>query len=179
MKEETKHRVNSAIHGLMYEAEKIDKALIGEKRYLDAQKSEHRGPFALALNRVAEIADGAPVQDIEAARADMLFLFGMLHHLRGGFYSAMWEVISIAHEILADMITQREATRLMGEYADWLDLDTRLGNVHPFEETDGKFRAYDATFLGKPPSEIRYARYEVESRKRLYEGVMGTGSRGE
>jgi hypothetical protein len=173
MREETRLHVSTAIHGLMYAAGTIDLALVGEKRHLDAQKSEHHGPFAQTLNRVAEIADGATVGDTEQAQADLLFLFGLLHHLQGGFYSALWDILARAHEVLAlaDPMTESEAKALLGEEAYWLDLDMRLGHIHPLEKSDGAFRAYDATFLGSPSGEVRFARYELEARKRLHESL--------
>ena len=172
MKEDTHLKVDTAIHGLMYVADIIDNALLGEKRHLDAQRSEYHGPFALALNRVAEIADGAPIPDAEKARDDLLFLFGLLHHLPGGFYSLMWDVLARAHELLADMITEQEAKAMMGKHAHWLNLDARLGHIHLLEERDGAFHSYDATFLGEPLGEVRYARYELEARRRIYDSMM-------
>lgn len=173
MQEETRLHVSTAIHGLMYVADTIDQALVGEKRHLDAQKSEHHGPFAQALNRVAEIADadGASVADTGQARADLLFLFGLLHHLQGGFYSALWDILARAHEVLADLMTESEAKALLGKEAQWLDLDVRLGHIHPLEEHDGAFRTHDATFLGSPSGEVRFARYELEARKRLRQSL--------
>jgi hypothetical protein len=173
MQEETRLHVSTAIHGLLYAADTIDQALVGEKSHLDAQKSEHHGPFALALHRVAEIADGVTVEDTGQAHADLLFLFGLLHYLQGGFYSALWDILARAHEVLvlADPMTESEAKVLLGEQGLWLDLDMRLGHIHPLEQRDGVFRAYDATFLGSPSGEVRFARYELEARKRLHESL--------
>jgi hypothetical protein len=133
-------------------AGEIDQALVGEKRHLDAFKSEQEGPFAQALTRTAEIVDGASIEDIEKARADLVFLFGFLHHLRGGFHSSLWEILAPAHERLAEMITEREAKALLGKHSYWMGLDMRMGHIHPLVkgDEDESFRAYDSTFLGEP-----------------------------
>ncbi len=183
MKDATRLHVSTAIHGLMYAADSIDQALLGEKRSLDAQKSTHDGPFIMALGRMAEIADGGSIADITAARADMLFLWPLLYHLGGGFYSSMWDILARAHERLADVITAREATILLGAHGHWLDLDARLGHLHPFEEREGALHTYDATFLGndvtflaEPLRALSYARYEVEARKHSLDTVLKTTS---
>jgi len=170
MQTKTTQHVNAAIHGLMYVADQIDLALLGEKRQMNAQQAERHGPFALALGRMGEIADGAAIEDIDAARADLQFCFTMLKHLGGGFYSALWDVVGRAHEILADQIPLQEAEAILGDHAHWLSLDATLGHIHLLEKKeDGTFRAYDATFLGKPLDEVRYDRSEIVERKRIYD----------
>jgi hypothetical protein len=168
----TAQNVDMAIHGLMYVADEIDKALLGGKRHLNAQQAERSGPFAQALGRLAEIADGAAPSDRDEARADLQLCFPMLRHLQGGFYSACWDVLSRAHEALADFITEQEAEELLDTHKYWLKLDATLGHIHLFElKEDGKFHAYDATILGRPLDEFRYDRSEIEARKRLYDGM--------
>jgi len=172
--QKTASNVSTAIHGLMYVAKQIDQALLGEERHLNAQQS-HDGPFAQALNRLAGIVDGAPVENADAARADLLFCFPMLHLLGGGFYSACWDVLARAHEILADQITEKEAEAIVGRYSS-LSLDATLGHIHLLElGDDGLFHTYDATFLGKPYREIRYARFEIEARKPIYDMMFKKG----
>jgi hypothetical protein len=174
MEEKTRMHANTARFGLEYVADAIDQALLGEKRPLDTRQSE-QGPFAQALNRVAEIADGAPTRDLEAARADLLFLFSLLRHLQGSFYSSLWDILSRAHVILADVITEDEAKALLGEHAGWLDLDAALGHIHPLkEQEDGTLCAYDSTFLGKPFGTVKYARHEIEARKQTHQHVWQT-----
>jgi hypothetical protein len=141
--------------------------------------SRCHGPFAQAINSIAEIADGAPVPDIEKARNDLMFLFSLQHHLKGGFYEAMWNILARTHEILADVITEQEAKAMMGEEACWLDLDAPLGHIHPLEkQEDGTFHTYDATYLRRPLGEIRYARYELLARVNTYKSIkqVKTGS---
>ncbi|MBO0790281.1 MAG: hypothetical protein J2P36_04955 [Ktedonobacteraceae bacterium] len=167
MKEETRKNIDLAITGLMFVSKTIDKALLGKDRGLNARICESEGPFALALNRIGEIADGGPVEDKEVAQADLLFLFPFLHLLRGGFYSAMWEVLAPAHDRLVDLLTKKEAEELLGEeHAPFLDLDARLGHIHPSEKgvDDGKWHVYDRTYL-KEMGAQRYAKHEIEARK--------------
>lgn len=170
MQQETARSVSTAIHGLIYAADQIDQALLGEKRPMNAQQAERHGPFALALHRLAEIVDGTTIEDIEAARADLQLCFPMLRHLGGGFYSALWEILGRAHELLADPITEKEAQAILGKHNHWLKLDATLGHIHLLElKDDGKFHAYDATFLGRPLNEFRYDRGEIEARKVMIE----------
>ena len=165
MRDEMKVHVHTAIAGLMYSGGLIDQALLGEKRGYHQVKA-HNGPFAQALSRVAEIADGADITDIAATRKDMLFLFDTLRYLRGGFYSSLWEILTPVHERAADLITPKEAEALAGKnYLSSLSLDARLGHLHPIEKQDGKWHTVDATFLGMPLGEFWYARYEVEAVK--------------
>ncbi len=183
MKEETQRNVSTAIHGLMYVAEQIDLALLGEKRHLDAQKSEREGPFARRLHQIAEIADGGPIEDIEQARTDLQFLWEQIHHLGGGFYSALWDILAPAHVALSELITEQEAKVLLGENADWLRLDTRLGHVHPLilGDDDATFRTYDSTFLGAPTEyhTVRYARHEIEARARTLQELYSSRKKSE
>jgi len=173
MNKDTELNMRTALSGLMYEADLIDEALLGKKRHLDARRCEELGPFALALRRIADLADGKPPLDVEAARSDLLFLWPMLHYLHGGFSSALWSILSRAHELVADRISEQEALVLLGEegYSVRLDLDSRLGHLHPFEEREDGFRTYGATYLERPAGAVSYARYEVEARKRTLESV--------
>lgn len=173
MKEETRLNVNTAIHGLMYAAELIDQALLGEKRHLDARKSESEGPFAITLSSIAEIADGAPIEDRDKAQADLQFLWEQIHHLKGGFYSALWDILARAHVKIAELITVEEAKSVLGDQAFWLSLDGRLGHLHPLVkgENDLSFRTYDSTYLGDPDDyeEVCYAKHEIEESKRRHD----------
>ena len=145
-KEETQLHINTTISGFLYARDAIDQALRGEKREWKDPSEQHE-PLALILASIGEIVDGVPVQDIEAARRDLLFAFELLHHLRGGFYSTLWELLARAHERVADLITTQEAKTLLGEHAFWLGLDARLGHIHPLEKREGVFHTYDAMFL--------------------------------
>ena len=171
MQEKTKLDVSTAISGMMFAADSIDRALLGEKRHLNAQQAERNGPFAIGLNQIAEIADGAHIDNIEKARTDLRFLFEQLHYLKGGFHSSLWDILDRAHVVLADMITEQEAKSLLGPQDDWLSLDTRLGYVHVLvQETDGHYRTYAATYLGDPAplyTTVRYARHEIEALKQV------------
>jgi hypothetical protein len=80
-------------------------------------------------------------------------------------------VLARAHERVADLITVQEAKAVMGEHAYWLDFEARMGHLHPLVKSEGSFHTYDATFLGEPPDEVRYARYEVEERKRVNDTI--------
>ena len=151
MQEKTKLDVYTAIQGLTYSSERIEQALSGKKRKRanPRQDSDH-SPFAQALTRVAEIADGAPITDKVAIQQDLLFLFDLLHFLRGGFYNSAWSVLSRAHALVADRISKQEAAAILGEPDFMVDIAVRLENLHPLEGEDGT---------------PYYARYQVEALK--------------
>jgi hypothetical protein len=169
---EMKQCASLAIHGLMDAADRIDQALLGEKRSLNAHSAERTGPFAQAMYRLAAIADGAAIEDIEAVRADLLFTFPLMRALCGGFYTATQKVLFAAHLRCADLLTREQAEAILGEHKVWLDLAVRQGHIHPLVRTDDQeWRGYDATYLGLPDEwyEVRYARYEIQALRAQYD----------
>lgn len=170
MDKERELHFNTAISGLAYAADQLDLALLGEKRHLNDQQIRN-GPYSSKLKAIAEIADGASITDLDGARDDLLYLFGFLHYLKGGFYSALWDILSPAHLLLAEKLTPQEAQAILGDHAYWLSLDARLGHIHPIVQDENEYKTYDATFLGDPPEyhTVFYARHEIEARKRMYE----------
>ncbi len=155
MKEETQRNISTAHHGLLYAADLISQALTSEKAHIDVQKS-HAGPFVQALNRVAEIADGAEITDQAQTERDLLTLWDCLHFLRGGFWSALWDVLAAAH-VRMPQISAKEAAALLATDVFMLGTEVRLGSLHPIEP-DGK-----ATWLYDRDETYTYARYEVEA----------------
>ena len=143
MRKDTELYMSAAIAGLGYSLALIEKALLGEKRDQPAGS----GPFALALMRVAEIADGAPVVSIELARADMLYLFEMLHYLRGGFWASAWDILKRVHLLVADRISAQEAAAILGESELMLDIHERLGDLHSIDYLAGVWAGYEAKAL--------------------------------
>lgn len=164
---------STAISGLIYAAKQIDQALVGKPRHLNAQQAEHSGPFALTMRRLGAIAGGGDIDDLEAARSDLLFAFPFLYHLGGGFYDSMAEVLFAAHLRCADLITPVEAKALMGSYEYWLHLEAVRGHLHLLVKTpeEHDWRVYDSTYLGEPGDwyEMRYAGYEVRAVHARYE----------
>ncbi len=149
MQENTKRNVFTALHGLAYSSDELDQALFGKKRASPYQDIL-TGPFALALTRVAEVADGAPVAERAAFHQDMLFLFDLLPFLRGGFYDAAWSVLSRAHTLVAERLTKQEAAVVLGQPDFMVDIEVRLCNLYPITSEDGT---------------LYYARYQVEALK--------------
>lgn len=133
MQEKTKQAITTAVSGLMYSGELIDMALLGEKRGYNWAKGLD-GPFAQALTRIAEIADGAQVEDMIQARKDMLFLFDVLVFLQGGFYQIAWDIISRVHKIVADRISEKEAAAILGEPDFMMHIYAEIGKLHPVDE---------------------------------------------
>ncbi|GHO51388.1 hypothetical protein [Ktedonospora formicarum] len=170
MNKETQLSLNTALSGLAYAADKLDMALLGEKRHMSTQQLEN-GPLATKLTSLAEIVDGASIIDVDAARSDLLYAFSFLKFLQGGFYSALWEILDRAHVCLVDeKLTEQQAQALLGTAGFWLSLDARLGHVHPLVEDEQGLKTYDASFLGMPDEyrTVYYALHEIETRKRHY-----------
>lgn len=155
MKEETKRNVDTAHHGLLYAADLIAQALTGEKAHIDYQKSLV-GPFKQALNRVAEIADGAEISDQAATARDLVYLWDHLHFLKGGFWASLWDVLAAAH-VRMEQISAKEAATILETDVFMLGTEVRLEHLHPIE-ANGK-----ATWLYSRDDDYTYARYEVEA----------------
>jgi hypothetical protein len=159
--------VQTAISGLIGTARLVDEALLGKRRHLNEQVAQHTGPFAVAMQRLGAIANGGEIQDLEAARKDLLFMFSLMHLQGGAFYDSMSEVLFAAHLRCADLITRAEAEALLGEHKIWLRLDAACGDLHLVVRSgeEKEWRGYDATYLGEPHEcyEVRYAGYEVRA----------------
>lgn len=181
MNDKTRHDISTALHGLMWSADRLDEALLGEKRSMHVQQALS-GPLAMTLNRLGEIADsdsddGAAIEDRDAAHRDLLFAFALLPYLRGGFHDAFWTVVTRAHERVAadaeELLSEEEAEQLLRPVLSNPDFEARLGRVHPLERRDGALNTYDRTFLPRPgKAELFYARYEVEARVKEWEALL-------
>lgn len=153
MREETQLHLSTAITGLVYSGDRIGEALLGETRGYDTSRSQN-GPFARALTRMAEIADGGEITDLEAARKDMLYLFGLLPLLQGGFYDSAWRILGPAHARVADRIPADFAEAILGVGSEYmLDIEVKLGHLHRFDEQDPETERYS----------YQYAAYEVKA----------------
>lgn len=156
----------TAIAGLIVAAGQIDQALFGQERHLNARVAEQTGPFAQAVRRLCTIAEGGPIEDLDAARGDLLLAFPQMRHLSGLYYAALQEVLFAAHLRCADLITLAEAEEIMGPHTGWLKLEAALGHIHLLVRShEQAWQGYDATYLGEPGTwyEVRYAGYEIRA----------------
>lgn len=146
MNEETRLNMVTARDGLGYSLEMIEEGLLGAKRGYVAQQAQD-GPFARALSAVGEIADGAPVTNLQQTREDLLFLFEMLRFLRGGFWASAWAICKPVHEQVADRISAREAAAILGAPESRLAVEERLGRLHPIDLLGDVWAGYEVEAL--------------------------------
>lgn len=172
MRKETQQELDQVLDHLKISLQALQRELLGEQTIIGG--AHENGPLAHKLRALAELADGAPITDMERARKDLLDLFGCIHHLRGGIpYRSLWAILSRAHLALADPITEQEAKSILGIYHVMLDDDISQGYYHPLVQKNGTYSTHDGMRLGKPTGKVCYARYEIEARKRRYDEIDG------
>lgn len=157
-----------AISSMRDTVDKLNSVVYGKKQS-SAQALEHVDTFDMVIRRLAAIAEGDAIADLQAARRDLQYAFSLLHHLRGG-YPDMWTVLTQAQLRCADLITQEEAEEILGPYKMWLRLDARSGLIHLYVQTSScqSWEAYNATYLDYPDPDcykVRYVGYEIRDRR--------------